>query len=168
MIRCNHCGGVYVGRPQKKRGKKNGESYDLFRYRCNSYVTKGRSVCPSLGLHCEWIEGELVELVRREICSPERLAALQELVRKKIEARRSRYGKDLRELDRRLADIDRRIDNYYRAIDDGLDAKTCREHICRETRRYSEGKSCDCYRSRVCKYPATKTVIALPLGCHSA
>ena len=71
MIRCDHCGGVYVGRRQRKRGKKSGEYYDLFRYRCNSYVTKGRSVCPSLGIHCEWIEGEIVELVRREICSPE-------------------------------------------------------------------------------------------------
>ena len=131
MIRCDHCGGVYVGRRQKKRGKKHGEYYDLFRYRCNSYVTKGRSVCPSLGIHCEWIEGEIVELVRREICSPERLSALQELVRKKIEARRSRYGQHPREFDRRLADIDRRIENYYRAIGDGLDTTTCREHIAR-------------------------------------
>ena len=131
MIRCDHCGGVYVGRRQKKRGKKNGEHYDLFRYRCNSYVTKGRSVCPSLGIHCEWIEGEIVELVRREICSPERLAALQELVRTKIEARRSRYGRHPREFDRRIADIDRRIENYYRAIGDGLDTTTCREHIAR-------------------------------------
>ena len=131
MIRCDHCGGVYVGRRQRKRGKKNGEYYDLFRYRCNSYVTKGRSVCPSLGLHCDWIEGEITDLVRREICSPERLAALQELVREKIEARRSRYGQHPRELDRRLADIDRRIENYYRAIGDGLDTKTCRDHIAR-------------------------------------
>ncbi len=141
MIRCDHCGGLYVGRRQKKRGKKTGESYDLFRYRCNSYVTKGRSVCPSLGLHCEWIEGEIIELVRREICSPERLAALQELVRKKIEARRSRYGKDPRELDRRLADIDRRIDNYYHAIGDGVDAKTCREHIARLEAKKGEVKT---------------------------
>ena len=131
MIRCDHCGGIYVGRRQRKRSTKNDACYDLFRYRCNSYVTKGRSVCPSLGIHCEWIEGEIVELVRREICSPERLAALQELVRTKIEARRSRYGRHPRELDRRLADIDRRIENYYRAIGDGLDTNTCREHIAR-------------------------------------
>ena len=50
---------------------------------------------------------------------------------KKIEARRSRYGKDPRELDRKLADIDRRIQNYFRAIGDGVDAKTCKEHIAR-------------------------------------
>ena len=56
---------------------------------------------------------------------------LQELVRTKIEARRSRYGKHPRELDRRLADIDRRIENYYRAIGDGRDATTCRPHIAR-------------------------------------
>ena len=122
MIRCDYCGGLDVGRRQKKRGKKNGEYYDLFRDRCNSYVTKGRSVCPSLGLHCEWIKGEIVELVRREICSPDRLAALQGLVQTKIEARRNRYGQNPRELDRR-------IKNYYRTIGDGLDAKTCREHI---------------------------------------
>ena len=67
----------------------------------------------------------------REICAPARLVALQELVRTKIEARRSRYGKHPRELDRRLADIDRRIENYYRAIGDGLDATTCRQHIAR-------------------------------------
>ena len=76
-------------------------------------MTKGKSVCPSLGIHCDWIEGEITDLVRREICAPERLVTLQELVRKKIEARRSRYGKHPRELDRRLADIDRRIENYY-------------------------------------------------------
>jgi hypothetical protein len=131
MIRCDHCGGLFVGRRQKKRRRKDGESYDLFRYRCNTYVTKGRSVCPSVGIHCDWIEGEIVEIIRREICSPERIAALQELVRKKIEARRSRYGKDPRELDRKMADIDRRIQNYFRAIGDGVDAKTCKEHIAR-------------------------------------
>ena len=131
MIRCDHCGGIYVGRRQRKKGKKHNEHYDLFRYHCNTYVTKGRRVCPSLGIHCDWIEGEITDLIRREICSPARLVTLQELVRKKIEARRSRYGKHPRELDRRLADIDRRIENYYRAIGDGLDATTCREHIAR-------------------------------------
>jgi len=131
LIRCDHCGGLFVGRRQKKRSRKDGEPYDLFRYRCNTYVTKGKEVCPSIGIHCDWIEGEVVDIVRREICSPERLAALQELVHKKIEARRSRYGKDPRELDRKLADIDRRIQNYYRAIGDGIDAKTCKEHIAR-------------------------------------
>ena len=131
MIRCDHCGGTYVGRRQRKKGRTNGDYYDLFRYRCNSYVTKGRSICPSLGIHCNWIESEIIDLLRREICSPERLVALQELVRKKIETRRSRYGQNPRELDRRLADIDGRIENYYRAIGDGLDRKTCREHITR-------------------------------------
>ena len=131
MIRCDHCGGLYVGRRQRKTGKRTGESYDLFRYRCNTYVTKGRSVCPSLSIHCDWIEGEITDLIRREICSPARLVALQELVRTKIEARRSRYGKHPGELDRRLADLDRRMENYYRAIGDGLDATTCREHIAR-------------------------------------
>jgi len=131
LIRCDHCGGLFVGRRQKKRHRQDGETYDLFRYRCNTYVTKGKEVCPSIGIHCDWIEGEVVEIVRREICSPERLAALQELVHKKIEARHSRYGKDPRELDRKLADIDRRIQNYFRAIGDGVDAKTCKEHIAR-------------------------------------
>ena len=131
MIRCDHCGGRYVGRRQKKTAKRTGASYDLFRYRCNTYVTKGSSVCPSLGIHCDWIEGEITDLIRREICAPARLVALQELVRTKIEARRRRYGTNPRALDRRLADIDRRIENYYRAIGDGLDATTCREHIAR-------------------------------------
>jgi len=94
LIRCDHCGGLFVGRRQKKRHRQDGEPYDLFRYRCNTYVTKGKEVCPSIGIHCDWIEGEVVDIVRREICSPERLAALQELVHKKIEARRSRYGVD--------------------------------------------------------------------------
>ena len=131
MIRCDHCEGLYVGRRQKKRQRNTGEPYDLFRYRCNTYVTKGKSVCPSLGIHRDWIEDQVIERIRREICSPERIAALKELVSAKIEARRSRYGQDPRELDRRLADIDRRIQNYFRAIGDGLDAKTCKEHITR-------------------------------------
>ncbi|HOU92490.1 MAG TPA: recombinase family protein, partial [Polyangiaceae bacterium] len=131
LIRCDHCGGLFVGRRQKKRSRKDGKPYDLYRYRCNTYVTKGKEVCPSIGLHCDWIEGEVIDIIRREIRSPERLAALQELVHKKIEARRSRYGKDPRELDRKLADIDRRIQNYFRAIGDGVDAKTCKEHIAR-------------------------------------
>jgi len=131
LIRCDHCGGLFVGRRQKKRSRKDGEPYDLYRYRCNTYVTKGKEVCPSIGLHCDWIEGEVIDIIRREICSPERLAALQELVHKKIEARRSRYGKDPRELERKMADIDRRIQNYFRAIGDGVDAKTCKEHIAR-------------------------------------
>ena len=33
LIRCDHCGGLFVGRRQKKRHRQNGETYDLFRYR---------------------------------------------------------------------------------------------------------------------------------------
>ena len=129
LIVCDHCGSRFVGRRQKKTPKNGGEPHDYFRYYCNGYITKGRSVCPPIGIHREWIEDEVVKLIGREICSPERLAALQDLVRKKIEARRNRYGADPRELRRKLADVDRRIQNYYRAIGEGLDPTVCREHI---------------------------------------
>ena len=118
-----------VGRRQKKTPKNGGEPYDYFRYYCNGYLTKGRSVCQPVGIHREWLEGEVIKLLGREICSPERLAALKELVRKKIEARRNRYGTDPRELRRKLADVDRSIQNYYRAIGEGLDPTVCCEHI---------------------------------------
>ena len=131
LIVCDHCGSRFVGRRQKKTPKNGGEPYDYFRYYCNGYLTKGRSVCQPVGIHREWLEGEVIKLLGREICSPERLAALKELVRKKIEARRNRYGTDPRELRRKLADVDRSIQNYYRAIGEGLDPTVCREHIAR-------------------------------------
>jgi site-specific DNA recombinase len=129
MIRCDHCGGFFVGRRYQRRRAKTGELYDVFHYNCNTYVTKGKSACPSVRIRREWIENEIIGIIRNEVCSSKRIAALQELVRKKIEARRNRYGKDPRELDRKIAEIDRRIQNYYRAIGDGLDPKACRDHI---------------------------------------
>jgi len=131
LIRCDHCGGLFIGRRYKYFSKKKKESYDRFRYYCDTRITKGKSICPAPGLNSDWIEGKILELIYNEICSPQRIAVLKELVSKKIEARRSRYGKNPRELDRKLSDLNRRIQNYYQAIGDGVDPKTCKEHIAR-------------------------------------
>ncbi len=45
LIVCDHCGSRFVGRRQKKTPKNGGEPYDYFRYYCNGYITKGRTVC---------------------------------------------------------------------------------------------------------------------------
>jgi len=68
-------------------------------------------------------------VLRQEICSPDRLATLEQLVRQKIEERRKRYCRDPRELQRRLDGINLKIKNYYGAIGEGLDAATCKERI---------------------------------------
>ncbi len=52
----DHCGSRFVGRRQKKTPKNGAEPYDYFRYYCNGYITKGRRVCPPVGIHREWLE----------------------------------------------------------------------------------------------------------------
>jgi DNA invertase Pin-like site-specific DNA recombinase len=127
LMRCSNCGAAFVGRGQRTvRGDKH---YEFHRYYCASYLEKGTSVCGALSIRREWVEGEVLGVLRQEICSPERLAALEQLVRQKIEERRKRYCRDPRELQRRLDGINLKIKNYYQAIGEGLDAATCKERI---------------------------------------
>ncbi len=128
LIRCDHCGGNFVGRRQKHRNRK-GETYDLLRYYCGSYLNKGRSVCPSLPIHKDWIEGLVLDLIRARLCSPEALKELEDRIQERIEERRRTYGRGPQAIEQRIRDIERRIENYYKAIGDGLDTEVCRQHI---------------------------------------
>ena len=102
VIRCEHCGSNFVGRRQKYTDRK-GVTSDLFRYYCGGYLSKGRSVCPSLPIKKDWVEGLVFDLIRQQLCSPEALADLEGRVRERIEARRHKYGRSAQEVTRQVA-----------------------------------------------------------------
>jgi hypothetical protein len=129
MIECGHCGHNFVGHRQLKRNGAGGAVYDIFRYTCNGYINMGKSVCPALSIDREWIEGQVLAAIRREICTPDRLDELEALVRQKIEARRQAYGQSPRAAEQKLATIDQKIRHYYDAIGEGLDPAVCRQKI---------------------------------------
>jgi hypothetical protein len=129
MIQCGNCGHNFVGHRQLKRNGAGGANYDLFRYLCNGYINVGKSVCPALGIDKDWIEGNVVDAIRRQVCTPERLAELEMLVRKKIEARRQTYGQSPRAVEQKLAGVEQKIRHYFDAIGEGLDPAVCREKI---------------------------------------
>jgi site-specific DNA recombinase len=128
LVRCGHCGGTFVGRRQRKHTRA-GTPYDLFRYRCTGNLLRGKDVCPTLGIHREWIEAEVVDALAREIFAPKRLAWVRDAVAQKIEAQRRLHRQDRSVVDRRLGAIERAVENYYAAIGTGLDAVVCRAHI---------------------------------------
>ncbi len=128
MMRCEHCGSNFVGRRQKYTNAK-GETYDHLRYYCGGYLRKGASVCPSFPIVRDWLEEQVLGVLRTQICAPARMAELERLVRQKIDARRQTYGQDPGAVQRRIDAVDARIQNYYRAIGEGLDPAVCREHI---------------------------------------
>jgi DNA invertase Pin-like site-specific DNA recombinase len=128
MIRCDHCGGTFTGR-YSIANTMNGKCKTDFYYRCTNSIKKGRHVCPPLGIPRDWIEQEIVNLVRREVFSTERFDVLRRLMASKVETRRKTYCKNPRELERKIADFERRIENFYQAIGDGLDPKPCKEKI---------------------------------------
>jgi hypothetical protein len=128
MIRCDHCGAKLIGCRTKRHSKRLGP-HDTFNYRCNTYISKGKYACPSRGINCKWLDGEVINIIQNDICSPRQLSALKDMMRKKVEDRRSRHRRDPRALERKIALLDQRIENYYRAIGDGMDTKTCQKHI---------------------------------------
>jgi DNA invertase Pin-like site-specific DNA recombinase len=142
MIKCDQCGSFYYGRLYPATRKSDGKKYpNKSRYNCTTATTKGRAICPAETIPGKWIENAIIEMLRKEICSPEALASIRASVRKKIEARRSRYNHNPRELERKIADCDRRIQNFYSAIGNGVDAKQCKENIDRLEAKKAEVKA---------------------------
>ena len=127
LIRCQHCGNNFVGRRQKR--KAGGEAVEYYRYYCGGYLNKGPSVCPSLPIQRDWLEGLVLDLLRAKICEPGLLDELERRVRERVEARRRTYGVSPQAVERKLAELERRIQNYYRAIGEGLDPLVCQRHI---------------------------------------
>ena len=128
LIRCEHCGGNFVGRRQPHTNSK-GERYDLLRYYCGSYLNKGPSVCPSLPIHKDWVEDLVLDLIRTRLCTPGALKELEKRVHARIEGRRRKYGRGPKAVSQKVEDVERRIQHYYQAIGEGLDPQVCRKHI---------------------------------------
>ena len=129
LMVCEQCGEHhFVGRRQAHT-LRDGTRTEYLRYYCQGYLSKGRSVCEPLGLEKDWVEGEALGHLRRLLCTPARLAELEQRVRKTIEERRRTFGGDPEAVQRKLEAIDGKIANYYRAIGEGLDPAVCQQHI---------------------------------------
>ena len=137
LIRCGHCGNNFVGQ-QQRRTAVDGTQTVYKRYYCSGYLTKGRSVCPSLPIKKEWLEGFVLDLLRHKLCEPGVIEELERRVHERIEARRRTYGRGTDTVEKKLAEIEQRIANYYRAIGNGMDPVVCQQHIAELTVRKEE------------------------------
>ena len=77
----------------------------------------------------DWLDAEVIKVIREKLCSSDNLTALSEMIRKKIEDRRREFKRDPRVVGQKLTHIDKGIDNYYRAIAEGLDPTVCKQKI---------------------------------------
>lgn len=121
LIRCDHCGGTFGGRRMNHKLAEDRRSV-TFAYYCNSYLNKGKAVCPSFPLSKTWAESSVLDLIRAKLCDPASLAELERLVAERIEERHRRYGQDTTTVTRRIAENQRQIDNLYKAVGMGMDA----------------------------------------------
>ncbi len=128
LIRCGNCGAFFHGYRQTVK-LTYGDRKTYYRYYCGGYKAKGKSVCPSLPIRRDWVEGAVLGLIRDRLCSVEVLEELGQRIRKKIEEQRRKYAIDPRVLARQVADLNRQVDNYYRAIGSGMDPVICQGHI---------------------------------------
>jgi len=129
LMVCGNCGANFVGRRHKYTSRKTGEVTYRYRYYCGSYLNKGPSVCPPLGIDRDWADDFVLTAIQARLGTKGGLLEMEQRIAERIEARRKVYGDSRRSLDQKVADCDRRIANYFQAIGDGVDAKTCREHI---------------------------------------
>ena len=137
LVSCDHCGSSFVGY-RNRRKLKGGRVREYRRYYCAGYLSKGSSVCRSLPISADWLEGIVLGLIQARLCNDGTLDELERRIRERIESRRRTYGQDSRALARRLKDVEAKIGNYYRAIGEGLDPAECRKHIADLTTRKAE------------------------------
>ena len=137
LIECDHCRSSFVGY-RHSRTLKGGRVKEYRRYYCYGYLGKGKSVCASLPINADWLEGIVLDLIRARLCDADTLAELEGRIRERIESRRRTYGQDSRALAIKLQEIEAKVANYYRAIGEGLDPAVCRQHIDELTARKAE------------------------------
>jgi len=132
LIFCADCGSKYVGRKQKitLRGKKTkGEEYYNYYYICGGYIRNGKKTCDAFQIKREFIENEVLEILKKNLCNPEKIEEIRLSCEAKIKTRRSCFGKDSEFIKRRIGQIEKKIENYYNAIGAGLDPLKCKDLI---------------------------------------
>lgn len=127
LIHCQHCGSRFCGERRDMRRTDKVIHYGT--YRCSGHRNRGAAICPGVTLRKDWIEGVVLDEIRKQICTPDAQQRLQAIVAERVEAARSRVGKDARALQTEIDRLDRRIENYYRAIGDGMAPDECRRFI---------------------------------------
>ncbi len=128
LIRCEHCGGNFVGRRHTYKAR-TGEEVTQQSYYCSGYLYKGKAVCRSLPIDAAWVEAFVLDIVKARLCQEDGWAELEGRLRGRREARRARYGTTPKAAEAKLAEIDRKIANYYRAIGDGMDVALCKQLV---------------------------------------
>ncbi len=128
LIRCDHCGGSFVGR-RREYTNHRGEKQTSLTYYCSGYLFRGKETCASLPIDMAWLDGVVVDAIRARLTDADGWNDLESRVRERIGARRRSYGQDPAGVRAKLADIDRRVANYWKALGDGMDAAQCKRLI---------------------------------------
>lgn len=102
---------------------------DSFRCRCNSGNESMLANAREIAIDRDWLEAQVLDCIRSQICAPDRLASLEARIREKIEARRRAFAKSPRLVAQRVAGVEKKIQHFYDAIGEGLNPAVCKEKI---------------------------------------
>lgn len=120
LIRCAHCGATFCGRRQQYKTRK-GVPAERTAYYCGGYLNKGTTVCRSLPIDRDWIEGQVLLHLRERLSNPKVQEALREEIRARNEATRAKVSGDAKTLKQKIAGIEGQIDRYFRLIGQGYE-----------------------------------------------
>ncbi|MEO5334310.1 MAG: recombinase family protein [Magnetococcus sp. YQC-5] len=129
IIKCGVCGSNYVGRRYDKWTPSS--KAEQYRYICAGFIGHGSSACSWVPIYRNWVEGQIIDLIRGQICTPTRLEELRLLIQKRIESRKQLHGRDQKAVEQRIHAVEKKIANFYHAIGEGMDPSVCKEHVAR-------------------------------------
>lgn len=111
LLWCGHCRAPFIGHPAK-----GGEHHY---YGCQRKMKTGAAACPSKLLPQGEAERVVIDLLRREVFTPTRLAELSALVNADLAAAADTTNAELASIDAQLADARARLGRLYAALETG-------------------------------------------------
>ena len=135
LIHCMNCGSRWIGY-SVPHGNKSRGTYRLVRvYKCNGYLSKGRTVCLPTGIKIEMLEKWIIDQVKGIILkyfrNEDHLRKLQMILEKKILENLPQNGLKLNQIEAHLEQINFKINNLI----DNITAEN-REFVDRRLREF--------------------------------
>jgi hypothetical protein len=111
---CASCGAGMTRTGTNRRGK----SYSY--YSCGGCHRKGASVCKGRHIPAATLDGIVVSNLKQRLLTPDRLAALLQMLADRQAAKTEAVDRRLLGLQREVADCEERLKRLYRSIEDGI------------------------------------------------
>ncbi len=111
LAKCGHCGKALVGQSAK------GGKYDY--YVCSTMLKKGVKLCPSNYINAIRFEALVVEKIKEQILTPEKIEELVGLINEDIENDCVEARQQLETIASELGDAQSRLGRLYKAVETG-------------------------------------------------